>query len=158
MISQLEVNNPGSGLWLFPVTNVFIVSVRVAGDRARCFPALCRVQPLGVAVSWREWSSGVIYGAIGATTVAGIINTLYLVLMAILLVSQLGNGDTETSRKDSRHYPRGWGCLLLDVSVLSVVAPPERGVLEGHAGRVLLLPKRRRRALFRLGRPRRLQA
>ncbi|MBK6562663.1 PrsW family glutamic-type intramembrane protease [Candidatus Amarobacter glycogenicus] len=122
VIGQLEVNNPERLLALFPGHECLHRQRAFAGDRARCFPALCRVQPLGVAGQRREWSSGVIYGAIGATTVAGIINTLYLVLMAILLVSQLGNGDTGNLAEGLPSLPRGWG-VFFDVSVLSVVAP-----------------------------------
>jgi len=122
VIGQLEVNNPERLPWLFPVTNVFIVSVPslvIALVVSQRYAAFNR---WAWPVSWREWSSGVIYGAIGATTVAGIINTLYLVLMAILLVSQLGNGDTGNLAEGLPSLPRGWG-VFFDVSVLSVVAP-----------------------------------
>jgi hypothetical protein len=72
-------------------------------------------------VSWREWSSGIIYGAIGATTIGGIINTLYLVGAGLLLINLVGDGNDDFL-EGLRELPTAWG-VAFDISVLSVIAP-----------------------------------
>ncbi|MGE0600910.1 MAG: PrsW family glutamic-type intramembrane protease [Dehalococcoidia bacterium] len=122
IIGQEQVNHPERLPWLFPVTNLLIVSLPslvialVVSQRYNVF------NQWAWPVSWREWSSGIIYGAIGATTIAGIINTLYLILMAFLLINQVGDGDTSDLARGLPSLPRGWG-IAFDISVLSVVAP-----------------------------------
>ncbi len=121
-IGQLQVNHPETLPWLFPLTNLLIVSIPslaialVVSQRYLKFNAW--VWPL----SWREWSSGIIYGAIGATTVGGIINTLYLIFGAAFLIHWQGSGDAFEISDNLPTLPRAWG-IAFDISVLSVVAP-----------------------------------
>jgi hypothetical protein len=90
----------------------------------------------------------VIYGAIGATTVAGIINTLYLVLMAILLVSQLGNGDGKPRGRTPVTTAR-LGCLRRERPVGRRALNEE--FLKGMLVAFFLLPQRRRRCAVSVG-------
>lgn len=121
-LGQHQVNNPETLPWLFPFTNVLIVSIPslvialVAAQRYSLF------NTFAWPVSWREWTSGIIYGAIGATTVAGFINTVYLVGAGLFLINTVGDGDTGNLAAGLRDLPRGWG-IAFDLSVLSVVAP-----------------------------------
>ncbi len=122
VLGQWIVNDPGRIPWLFPLANLAIVSVPslvIAGWVAAGYMSR---NPLSWPVSWREWTSGFIYGAIGATTVAGIINTLFLVFMGAFLIDRLGHGDAFSIADGLSTLPRGWG-LLFDLSVLSLVAP-----------------------------------
>lgn len=121
-MGQNQVNHPERLPWLFPFTNLLIVSVPSLAIALVVAQRYAMFNRWAWPVSWREWSSGIIYGAIGATTVAGIINTLYLVLVAILLVNSVGDGDTGNLSRALPSLPRGWG-VAFDISVLSVVAP-----------------------------------
>jgi len=121
-LGQWIVNDPGRVPWLFPLANLAIVSVPslvIAGSVAASY---ARWNPLSWPVSWREWTSGFIYGAIGATTIAGIINTIYLVFMGAFLIDRFGVGDAFSIEDGLRTLPRGWG-LFFDLSALSLVAP-----------------------------------
>lgn len=121
-LGQHQVNNPGDVPWLFPITNVLIVSI------PSLVIALVVAQRYGIfnewawPISWREWSSGIIYGAIGATSVGGLINTAYLGLAGFLLINTVGDGNTGNLAAGLRDLPRWWG-IAFDLSVLSVVAP-----------------------------------
>ena len=121
-IGQQQVNNPERLPWLFPATNLAIVCIPsfvIALVVAQRYTVFNRwAWPL----SWREWSSGIIYGAVGATTAGGIINTLYLVIAGLVLVETVGDGDTDNFARALRSLPTGWG-IAFDISVLSVVAP-----------------------------------
>lgn len=119
---QLIVEHPGRAPWLFPFINVGIVSIPSLVAGMTVARRYARSNPFSWPMSWREWTGGVIYGAIGATTVAAIINTLYLVGMAIFLISHFGSGDTTDLERNLPTLPRGWG-IFFDVSVLSIVAP-----------------------------------
>ena len=121
-LGQLQVNNPERLPWLFPVTNVLIVSLPSLAIALVVSQRYLGANQWAWPLSWREWSSGVIYGAIGSTTVAAIINTLYLVLMALLLIEVVGDGGSSDFLDGLRDLPRGWG-IAFDISVLSVVAP-----------------------------------
>lgn len=121
-LGQFQVNHPDRLPYLFPVVNVAIVSIpslTVALVVARRY---LRFNAFAWPFSWREWTSGFIYGAIGATTVAALINTLYLLSMAALLVNTKGDGDVFPLGDSLPALPRGWG-MFFDLSVLSVVAP-----------------------------------
>ena len=90
---QYQVNNPGRLPWLFPIVNVGIVAIPslvIAMTVARRYMSF---NQYALPVSWREWTSGIIYGAVGATTPAGIINTLYLVLGAATVTAIWGHGS-----------------------------------------------------------------
>ncbi len=121
-LGQYQVNHPESMPWLFPVTNVLIVSLPslaialVVAERYRKF------NPWAWPLSWREWSSGIIYGAVGATTIGAVINTLYLILGGALLIHLFGRGDAFDIGDNLPTLPRPWG-IAFDISVLSVVAP-----------------------------------
>jgi hypothetical protein len=132
VIGQLQVNNPERLPWLFPLTNLFIVSVPslvIALVVSQRYAAFNR---WAWPVSWREWSSGVIYGAIGATTVAGILNTLYLILFGLFLIDQVGDPDGGFA-DGLRSLPRGWG-VFFDISVLSIFAPLNEEFWKGMLG------------------------
>lgn len=120
IIGQLIAMNPDSLPWLFPITNVAMVSIPSLAIAAVVAGRYTRANPWCWPISWREWTSGFVYGAIGATSVAGIVNSLYIRLMAAWLVSAHDiPGDLDTA---VLALPRHWG-IFLDVSALSIVAP-----------------------------------
>lgn len=121
-VGQAQVNNPERLPWLFPVTNVLIVSLPSLAIALVVSQRYASANQWAWPVSWREWSSGIIYGAIGSTTVAAIINTLYLVLVGLLLIEVVGDGNNSDFLDGLQDLPRGWG-IAFDISVLSVVAP-----------------------------------
>lgn len=121
-IGQLQVNHPERLPWLFPITNVLIVSVPSLLIAFVTAQRYLRFNAWAWPLSWREWSSGLIYGAIGATTVAAVINTLYLFLAGALLIETQGSGDPWDVSRNLPTLPQGWG-VAFDISVLSVVAP-----------------------------------
>jgi len=122
VLGQFLVNEPSRAPWLFPFVNLGIVatpSSLIALYAARQYTA---TNPLSWRVSWREWMSGFTYGAIGATTLGGLFNTLYLIFGGALLIHWLGEGSALDLEGNLPTLPRGWG-ILFDLSVLSVVAP-----------------------------------
>ncbi|MEO8540880.1 MAG: PrsW family glutamic-type intramembrane protease [bacterium] len=121
-IGQFEVNHPESLAWLFPITNVLIVSLPSLAISLVVAQRYLKFNAWAWPLSWREWSSGVIYGAVGATTVGGIINTLYLIFAGALLIHLKGSGDAFAISDNLPTLPRAWG-IAFDISVLSVVAP-----------------------------------
>lgn len=121
-LGQLEVNHPGRLPWLFPITNVLIVSIPSMAIATIVTHRYLRFNDWAWPVSWREWSSSIVYGAVGATTVGGIINTLYLILGGALLIHLQGSGDAFDISENLPTLPRAWG-IAFDISVLSVVAP-----------------------------------
>ena len=121
-LGQQQVNNPERLPWLFPLTNVLIVSLPSLAIALVVTQRYLSANAWAWPISWREWSSGIIYGAIGATTVGGIINTLYLVVVGLLLIAVLGDGNESDFLDGLEALPRGWG-IAFDISVLSVVAP-----------------------------------
>ncbi|MBI5949535.1 MAG: PrsW family intramembrane metalloprotease [Chloroflexi bacterium] len=121
-VGQFQVDHPERLPWLFPVVNVAIVSipsVLVAAVVARRY---ARFNRFAWPVSWREWLTGFIYGAIGATTVAAILNTIYFIALGAILIDTVGEGDAFHLVDNLPTLPRGWG-LFYDISVLSVFAP-----------------------------------
>ena len=120
---QWLASNPEAAPWAFPFVNVLMVSspsLAIATVVANRYAAR---HPLSWPVSRREWSSGFVYGAIGATSIAAIINTAYLLGVGHLLVQLEGNGGPFSSfERNLRSLPTGWG-IFLDLSTLSVVAP-----------------------------------
>lgn len=121
-LGQQQVNNPERLPWLFPITNVLIVSLPSLAIALVVAQRYLATNAWAWPVSWREWSSAIIYGAIGATTIGGIINTLYLVVAGLLLIAVVGDGNESDFLHGLEALPRGWG-IAFDISVLSVVAP-----------------------------------
>ena len=121
-LGQIEVNNPESLPWVFPITNVLIVTLPSLAIALVVAQRYLRFNLWSWPLSWREWSSAIIYGAIGATTVAAVINTLYLVLGAAVLIHLKGHGDAFQVSDNLPTLPRALG-ITFDISVLSVVAP-----------------------------------
>lgn len=121
-LGQWLVNDPERMPWLFPVANLAAVSIPSTVIAGVVAVRYSRRNPLAWPVSWREWSSGFIYGAVGATTIGAIINTLYLVFMGAFLIDRFGYGDAFDIGNNLSTLPRGWG-LFFDLSVLSLVAP-----------------------------------
>lgn len=121
-VGQWQVNHPERLPWLFPITNVLIVSLPSLAIALVVSQRYLAANAFAWPISWREWSTGIIYGAVGSTTVAGIINTAYLVFMGLILIATVGEGDSSNFLDGLRELPRGWG-IAFDLSVLSVVAP-----------------------------------
>lgn len=120
-VGQVMALHPGRLPWLFPIVNVAMVSIPSLSIAALVAWRYRRANPLAWPMSWREWTSAFIYGAVGATTIAGIVNTLYLYGAAEWLVHREGLGGLPL--EDAiRGLPRGWGSFL-DLSALSFVAP-----------------------------------
>jgi hypothetical protein len=119
---QQEVNSPERLPLLFPLTNVAIVCVPSAVAALVVTLRYRRVNPLAWPISAREWTSAIIYGAVGATFVAAIINTAYLELAGAWLIHMYGNGPAFDLETNLPSLPRGLG-VAFDLSVLSVVAP-----------------------------------
>jgi hypothetical protein len=120
---QFLAGEPERAPWVFPFVNVAMVSIPSMVIALLVFTRYARANPWSWPVSRREWASGFIYGAVGATSIAGVINTLYLIGMSVLLISTVGDGlDVNEFDSGVRSLPKGWG-IFLDVSTLSIVAP-----------------------------------
>ncbi len=121
-LGQLQVDHPERLPWVFPLTNVLIVSIPSVAVALFVSQRYLRYNAWAWPLSWREWTSGFIYGAVGATTVGGITNTLYLLLAGAWLISTKGSGDAWSVGENLSTVPEAWG-VAFDLSVLSVVAP-----------------------------------
>ncbi|MBA4179606.1 MAG: hypothetical protein C0506_03365 [Anaerolinea sp.] len=121
-IGQVQVNNPERLPWLFPLTNLAIVSIPSTLAALGVAYSYTRANRFAWPVSWREWTTGFIYGAVGATTIGAIINTAYLILVGAWLIHAKGSGDAFELADNLPTLPRAWG-IFFDVSVLSIVAP-----------------------------------
>ncbi|MGK2966600.1 MAG: PrsW family glutamic-type intramembrane protease [Tepidiformaceae bacterium] len=121
VLGQAIVNEPDRLPWLFPFVNVALVSIPsvvIASVAARRYRAFNR---WAWPVSWREWQTGLLYGALGATTVAAILNVSYLLGLAVVLTNARGVG--EYGAVDGlTEMPRGWR-VFYDVSVFSGFGP-----------------------------------
>ena len=69
-LGQQQVNHPGRLPWLFPFTNLAIVSIPSTLAALGVAYAYTRHNPFAWPVSVREWTSGLIYGGVGATGIA----------------------------------------------------------------------------------------
>lgn len=129
LIGQWQVWHPGTFPWVFPFVNLAMVSLPslfVAGIAVARYE---RGHPLAWPVTWRELAAGIIYGAVGATTIAGILNTLYIVAAGFALVELVGEpGGGLLHELES--VPRGWG-ILFDLSALSFFAPLNEEFFKG---------------------------
>lgn len=121
-VGQVEVDNPERLPWLFPVTNVLIVSIPSIALALFVSQRYLRSNPWAWPFSWREWTSGLIYGAVGATTLGVIINTAYVIFAGAWLIGAKGSGDAWATGDNLQTVPVAWG-VAFDLSVLSVVAP-----------------------------------
>lgn len=121
-VGQQQVNQPERLTWLFPLTNLAIVSIPSTIAAVTVTRRYGQFNQFAWPVSWREWTSGVIYGAVGATFIASIINTAYLVLVGAWMIHTFGHGDAFNLEDNLPTLPRGWG-MVFDLSVLSIVAP-----------------------------------
>lgn len=119
---QLLANNPEESWWFFPAVNVAMVAVPSLVISGMVVRRYMRRHPFAWPVSWREWTSAFIYGAIGATSLAAIVNTSYLLGMGEYLVSQYGRSSGLSFDEALQTLPTGWG-IFLDLTTLSVVAP-----------------------------------
>ena len=121
VIGQLQANEPTRAPWLFPFVNLAVVgvpSVLVAWVAITRYAAR---NPLAWPVSWREAMSSFTWGAIGATSMGGLINSVYLVLAAAFVIDFAGRGSAwDVGNIDT--VGTAWG-IAFDLSVLSVVAP-----------------------------------
>lgn len=130
VLGQLQVNHPERLPWLFPLVNLGIVSIPSFVIATVVAQRYMRFNRFAWPVSWREWSTAIIYGAVGATSIAGVINTLYLAFGAAYLISQHGQGDAFDISQNLQTIPRGLG-VAFDISVLSVVAPLNEEFFKG---------------------------
>ncbi len=121
LLGQLQVTNPERLPWVFPFVNVGIVAIPSLVAAMTVAGRYARTNPLSWPMSWREWTSGIIYGALGATSIAAVINTTYFAAMAVVLVAAKGD-DSSGVIDGLTTLPRGWG-IFFDISVLSIVAP-----------------------------------
>lgn len=127
---QWLANHPERLSWVFPFVNVGMVCIPSLAVATLVAARYLARHPLAWPISWREWTTGLSYGAIGATTVAGIVNTAYLVGVGAWLVSVKGHGDVFPLDEGLRTLPRGWG-VFLDLTTLSVVAPLNEELWKG---------------------------
>ena len=122
-LGQYQANNPERLPWLFPFVNIAMVSIPSLTVAAVVATRYSRAHPLAWPVSWREWTSGFVYGAIGATTMAVIFNTAYLLGVGHLLVQLVGNGGPFNDLGyNIQRLSTGWG-IFFDLSTLSIEAP-----------------------------------
>jgi hypothetical protein len=135
-LGQAIVDNPERFRWLFPVVNVGIVTLPSIAVAATVASRYAKHNVYCWPVSWREWYGGFTWGAVGATTFAGVINTVYLIVGGALFIHFAGNysfGDVfsdtfqDAGRRDLftrglRGLPEGWG-VFFSLSVLSICAP-----------------------------------
>ena len=123
LAGQFQANDPERLPWLFPLVNIAIVTIPSLSVAAVVAARYGRSHPLAWPISWREWTGGFVYGAIGATTVAALVNTAYLLGAGLLLVHAVGNeGPLSEFGYNLRALPRAWG-IFFDLSVLSIEAP-----------------------------------
>jgi RsiW-degrading membrane proteinase PrsW (M82 family) len=119
---QIEVNSPARVPWVFPLTNLVVVCVPSTLVAVTVTLRYLKFHPMAWPVSRREWTTGAIYGAVGATAIASVINTAYLVIVGSLLIHFKGQGSAFNLEDNLPSLPTHWG-VLFDLSVLSVVAP-----------------------------------
>lgn len=120
-VGQWQATHADRLPWLFPFVNLAMVSLPSLGIAAMATNRYLSVHPLAWPVTWRELSAGIIYGAVGAIFIAGILNSAYLVGGASVLVELVGEDGGDLAQR-LRTVPTGWG-VAYDLSVLSVFAP-----------------------------------
>lgn len=130
VLGQGLVSNPGRALWLFPFVNVAIVALPSFVIATTVTARYMRSNDFAWPVSFREWIGAAGYGAIGATTIAGVINTLWLIFGGAWFIHTFGEGDAFELSRNLDTIEGGWG-VLFDLSVLSVVAPLNEEFFKG---------------------------
>lgn len=118
---QVQANDPGRAPWLFPVVNLVVVGVPSLLIASVAVTRYMGRNPVAWPVTWREATSGFSWGAIGATSLGGLVNTAYLLAAGALLIANAGRGDV-FNPDNLRTLPEAWG-VAFDLSVLSAVAP-----------------------------------
>jgi hypothetical protein len=121
-LGQYQASHPERLPWLFPLVNLGIVAIPSIFIALLVERRYLRNNPWAWPISWREWTSGFVYGAIGATSIAGILNTVYLLAGAWFFIDRFGSGGFGSLETSLQTLPRGWG-IFFDLSVLSIVAP-----------------------------------
>jgi hypothetical protein len=119
---QWHVSHPERIPWVFPLWNLAILSIPSLAIVSIVTARYLAANRLSWPVSWREWTSAFVYGAVGATFVAALINTGYMLGMGAWLVDKAGRGDIFPLSDSLRTLPRGWA-VFYDLTTLSVVAP-----------------------------------
>jgi hypothetical protein len=92
-IGQLQANEPTRAPWLFPFVNLVVVGVPSLLVAWVAITRYAARNPLAWPVSWREAMSSFTWGAIGATSIGGLINSVYLVLAAAFVIDVAGRGS-----------------------------------------------------------------
>jgi len=119
VVGQLLVNEPDRMPWLFPFVNAALVtipSVVIASVAATRYAAFAR---WAWPVSWREWMTAILYGALGATSVAAVLNVAYLTSAAAVLTAI---HDAPGGIDGLTEIPRAWR-VAYDLSVFSFFGP-----------------------------------
>lgn len=127
---QWLVLNPTDAPWLFPIVNIGIVAIPSLLIATVVMRRYGDLNTLSWPVTWREWTAAFCYGAIGAVTIAGLLNTGYL-LGGGWLVLQMNDIDVGFDiQRGLPALPRNTA-ILFDLSVLSLVAPLNEEFLKG---------------------------
>lgn len=121
-VGQWQANDPTRVPWLFPFVNIAVVAVPSLLFAAVVIGRYHRRNPLAWPLTWREVTSSFTWGAIGATTLGGILNTAYLILGGAWFLDRWGSGDIWDIGSFAWTLD-GWPGIIFDLSVLSVVAP-----------------------------------
>lgn len=120
-IGQWQASHAGWLPWLFPFVNLAMVSLPSLGIAALAVHGYQRSHRLAWPLTWREVSSAVIFGALGAIFLAGILNSAYALGGALAFVEVAGEeGGGLVERLQTLPTPVG---VVYDLSVLSVFAP-----------------------------------
>jgi len=128
-MGQWQVSHAGRLPWLFPFVNLAMVSLPSLGIAALAIHAYQRSHSRAWPLTWRELSSALIFGAVGATLFAGILNSAYALGGALAFVTVAGEeGGGLVERLQT--LPTLWG-VVYDLSVLSVFAPLNEEACKG---------------------------
>lgn len=129
-IGQWMVHNPGSAPWLFPLVNLGIVAIPSLVLATLAGRFYLRRNRWAWPISWREWTGAFMYGAVGAVFLAGIVNSLYILLGGAFVLNLDGQRDIWDVSRGIPRLPREWG-IAFDLSVISVVAPLNEEFFKG---------------------------
>lgn len=121
LIGQWQANEPTQAPWLFPFVNIVVIAVPSILLATTVLGRYQRRNPLSWPMSWREVTSGFTWGAVGATTLGGTVNTAWILLGGALFIHYRGHGDVWDLT--NVQTLRGEAGIIFDLSVLSVVAP-----------------------------------
>ncbi len=119
---QLQATEPTRAAWVFPFVNLVVVAVPSILFASLVMSRYRQANPMSWPLSWREVTSGFTWGAIGATTFGGAVNTAYLILGGAWFVHHFGHGDVWDVGNNIWTLD-GRAGVVFDLSVLSLVAP-----------------------------------